>query len=89
MRIDFYTKLLSALSLSQYIENLKGRQYNVLLSGEIMETDIAVIEQESPDGKWEVVIWIGPDRSEGEFDLYRYNDAQPKVRIRYLGNNKI
>jgi len=46
-----------------------------------MEIAIAVIEEYAPGlCEWEIVAWIGPDRTEGEIDF-----SGDKLRIRYLG----
>ena len=45
-----------------------------------METDIAVIEEYNElTNEWVPVIWIGPDRTEGEFSI-----TSCRLRIRYL-----
>jgi len=46
-------------------------------------TDIAVIEIYQY-GEWEPVVWIGPDRSDGEIDVVPWVLAGGRVRIRYL-----
>lgn len=44
-----------------------------------IDTDIAIIEQ-CIDGNWIPVAYIGPDRSDGEFEFA----PDDKARVRYL-----
>ncbi len=49
----------------------------------MIESDIAVIEREDGHCRWEVVAYIGPDRSGGDIDREEFE--QPcRLRIRYL-----
>lgn len=44
-----------------------------------MDTDIAVIEKQIEYDQWEIIAWVGFDRSGGELE-----DTQDRLRIRYL-----
>lgn len=49
----------------------------------MINSDIAVIEQQLPHSTdWEVLAYIGPDRSGGEVEI-DYQHEKP-IRIRYL-----